>query len=103
MFHVEQPYKILTLNKNKQKQKIKNKNITTSKTNRYKNKTNTNMFHVEHTYIYLYSTYYLPKQTNNTLISEGETPLIRAACPIVLGFILPNFCVASVESEPNLV
>ena len=35
-------------------------------------------------------------------MSEGETPLIRAACPIVLGCIAFNFSLPSAEIECNL-
>ena len=35
-------------------------------------------------------------------MSEGETPLIRAACPIVLGCIAFSFSLPSVEIECNL-
>jgi hypothetical protein len=34
-------------------------------------------------------------------MSEGETPLIREACPMVAGRILVNFSRASHESEEN--
>lgn len=48
------------------------------------------MFHVKH---------YLLSKTRRTEISEGETPEIREACPIVRGFILDNFCLASEERD----
>lgn len=48
------------------------------------------LFHVEH---------YLPIYIKSTLTSEGETPLIREASPIVSGILLFNFCLASVESD----
>ena len=32
---------------------------------------------------------------NKTLISAGDTPEILEACPIDIGFILSNFCLAS--------
>ena len=40
---------------------------------------------------------YLPIYTINTEISAGETPLIREACPMVLGCIFLNFSRASEE------
>ena len=44
------------------------------------------MFHVKH---------YLPKKTNNTETSLGETPDILDACPMVFGEIAVNFSTAS--------
>ena len=38
----------------------------------------------------------------NTLISAGETPDMRDACPSVLGFIFNNFSVASLDSDTIL-
>ena len=35
-------------------------------------------------------------------MSDGETPLIRDACPIVFGWIAFNFSLPSVEIECNL-
>jgi hypothetical protein len=32
-------------------------------------------------------------------MSAGETPGIRLACPMVVGFILLSFCLASVEID----
>jgi len=43
--------------------------------------------------------FYLPNKINRTLISAGETPGILLAIPIVGGFILLNFCLASVDKE----
>jgi hypothetical protein len=34
-------------------------------------------------------------------ISEGETPLIRLACPMVTGFIFVNFSTASEDKLAN--
>ena len=42
------------------------------------------MFHVKHFF-------YLPNKINKTLMSEGDTPVIRDACPIVFGLIFVNF------------
>ena len=46
------------------------------------------MFHVEHVS-------HFPRKTIKTDISEGETPEIREACPIVEGLILESFSLAS--------
>ncbi len=35
--------------------------------------------------------FYLPIKIKRTFISAGDTPLIREACPIVLGCIFDNF------------
>ena len=45
--------------------------------------------------------YYLPINTNSTLISLGDTPLIRDACDIVTGRIAFSFSLASKESDFN--
>lgn len=42
---------------------------------------------------------YLPIYTNKIDTSEGFTPEIRDACPIVLGRILESFSLASEERE----
>jgi hypothetical protein len=46
-------------------------------------------------------TIYLPRYINKILISEGETPLILPAWPILTGLIFSNFCLPSVEIETN--
>ena len=50
------------------------------------------VFHVKHSF-------YLPKYTINTEISEGDTPLILDACPIVFGFIFESFSLASDDND----
>ena len=55
------------------------------------------LFHVEHIPIYL------PKKTKSTLISAGETPLIREACEMVTGRMDCSFSLASWESDLSLV
>ena len=52
------------------------------------------MFHVEQ-----YN--YLPIKTIKTETSEGEIPLIRDACPIVVGLIVVNLSTASPDKELN--
>ncbi len=42
---------------------------------------------------------YLPRKTNNTEISLGETPDILDACEMVTGLILDNFCFASIDID----
>jgi hypothetical protein len=37
--------------------------------------------------------------TNKTLMSLGETPLIRDACDSVCGWISVSFCLASVDMD----
>jgi len=44
-------------------------------------------------------TNYPPRYIARTAISAGETPLILAACPIVIGRILLSFSRASNERE----
>ena len=46
---------------------------------------------------------YLPRYNRSILTSDGETPLILPACPIVTGFILDNFCLPSVEIDNSSV
>ena len=36
------------------------------------------------------------------LLADGETPLMRDACPSVLGFIFNNFSVASFDKDTML-
>jgi len=52
------------------------------------------MFHVE-------QFDYLPKATNKTLMSDGETPLIREACAILTGCIDCSFSRASKDKDFN--
>ena len=42
---------------------------------------------------------YLPIWTMSTAMSAGETPLILCAWPSEDGFILANFCLASIERD----
>ena len=42
---------------------------------------------------------YLPKKISRTLMSAGDTPGIRDACPMVVGQIFDNFWRASIVME----
>ena len=65
---------------------------------------NFRMFHVENRLIVPRGTWiYFETWIINTEISDGETPLMRAACPMVLGQILASFSLASCESEVTLL
>lgn len=46
--------------------------------------------------------FYLPKYISNTDTSEGETPEIRDACPMVRGAYLISFCLHSIERPATL-
>mgnify|MGYP006172195299 CR=1 FL=1 len=50
-------------------------------------------------YIFVDFKSYRPRWMSKTLISAGETPLIRLAWPMVIGFIRVNFSLASADSE----
>ena len=66
------------------------------KLNPMQKSTNSNfcMFHVER---------YLPRYIKRMLTSDGETPLILPACPMLDGLIFVSFCLASVDIDNNSV